>query len=135
MKRDHAAELAELERLFRGGRRRAALDAIYICICSRPQKPVPQWASQALAMGLHEIAMAKAGSWDDVFGKPHHGRKLSLIRKSRPLHWPVFARVEQLKRQKPKPRHIYSVVAGEFKIEVSSVKTYHRHVLKNWFGK
>lgn len=123
--RDHAAEMLKLERLFRGGKQRAALDAIYVCVCSVPQKPVPNWARQALARAMFDITMAKASSWDDVFGRPlRRGAKVVSIQKQRALQWKILARVEALRKQKPKPRNILQIVADEFKVSYGTCKRY-----------
>ena len=127
-RRNHAAEMAALERQFRSGKERAVLDALLVCACSCPSKPVPRWASRAFAKAIHDVAMAKAASWDDVFGAPHPGRKIPQLRKQRAIQWKVFERVSALRRRKPKPRDILQVVADEFKIGRHDAKRYFEHV-------
>lgn len=123
--RDHASEMAKLERLFRAGKERAALDAIYVCVCSRPQKPVPDWAQSALARAMYDITMVNVSSWDDVFGRPlRRGAKVVSIQKQRALQWRLLARVEELRRRKPKPRNILQIVADEFKVSYATAKRY-----------
>jgi hypothetical protein len=133
--RDHAAEMAYLERQFKGGRKRAVLDVLLICVCSVPQKPVPVWANRALAKAIHDVAMAKAASWDQVFGKPHPRRKIPQLRKQRAIQWKVFERVMELRRKKPKPRDIFQIVADEFKIGRDAAKRHFEHVQSKWFSK
>ena len=68
--RDHAAEMAELHRRHKANDRRAVLDALFVCLCSEPPKPVPDWARRAFRDAYGKVFGALAGSWDDVFGKP-----------------------------------------------------------------
>jgi hypothetical protein len=70
MKRDHAAEMVALEKEFHSGRKRAVLDALVVCVCAIPAKPVPRWAAQALAKAVYDVTSAHVASWDDVFGNP-----------------------------------------------------------------
>src|SRR5262245_5843482 len=95
-KRDHAAEMAELEKQFKAGRKRAVLDAILVSIYAIPEKPVPLWAKRAFAMALYDVAKAKAASWDDVFGPAFKkGTHVSEIQKQRAIREKVYARVMQ----------------------------------------
>ena len=112
--RDHDAEMAAFKLLFDGGKKHAFLHVLDVCLSSRPQKPVPQWAVEALANAVYDIATAKASSWDDVFGKPHKKRKMVQLRKERDgLGYRVAKRVIELRREKPKPRNIFKIVADE----------------------
>lgn len=56
MKRDHDDKIAELKQKFDAGNKRAWLDAIYVCICSHPEKSVPVWAKAALEQALGNVA-------------------------------------------------------------------------------
>lgn len=132
MRRNHAAEMAALEQEFRRGRKRALIDAIYVCLCAHPEKPVPTWAKRELLNALRDIAMAKATSWDDVFGAPHHGRKIKRERKRREIQEPLRKRVLALRRRRPKPRAIFSIVAGEFKISQRAAKRWFERAQSNW---
>jgi hypothetical protein len=123
-RRDHTAEMAALERRFKTGDKLALVDALFVCICSHPRKEVPQWAERALARARHDVFMARAISWDDVFGKPHAKRKIPQLRQERALRWKVFCRVMQLRHQKPKPKNIFQEVAVEMKLERPTVKRY-----------
>jgi hypothetical protein len=114
----HDARMADFERQFIKGTKRAVLHAIDECISSRPQKPVPDWASREFGKALYDIAMANEKSLDDVFGRPHKGRKISQVRKQRALRYKVTKRVLELRRQRPRPKpcDIFQVVADENKI-------------------
>ena len=126
--------MAALERQFRSGKKRAVLDAVFVCVCAYPQKPLPTWANRAFAKAIFDVTMAKAASWDDVFGVPHPRRKILQIQKQRAIQWNVFKRVEMLRAKKPKPARIYQIVADEFKIGPATAKRYFEHVRK-WFSK
>jgi hypothetical protein len=62
--------MIECERRYVSGEKRALIDAIYMCVCSRPQLPVPTWARIAFAEAMFKIVHARVGSWDHVFGDP-----------------------------------------------------------------
>ena len=124
MKRDHDAEMAAFERQYKAGDKRVILHALAQCICSFPSKPVPPWARHVLAAAMYEITMAKVKSWDQVFDKPHKGRKIDQLRQQRQLRSLVTKRVLDLRRQKPKPKDINQTVADEFGIGVPTVKRY-----------
>jgi hypothetical protein len=82
MKRDHAAEMVALEKQFHSGRKRAVLDALLVCVCAIPAKPVPRWVAQAFAKAVYEVTSAHVASWDDVFGEPlPKGRHLKARRR------------------------------------------------------
>lgn len=130
MARDHAAEMAAMHRQFKSGKKRKVLDALYLCVCSLPEKPVPDWAKLEFSKAMHDVAMAKAVSWDDVFGEPHRSRKIQQIRKQRALEWKVFDRVRELRSQRPKPKKINDTVAEEFKIDPRQVKRWFEDVQK-----
>jgi hypothetical protein len=62
---------------------RAVLDALDHCFSCRPIKPVPKWAQKAFCEAYAKVFNAKAGSWDDVFGKPKGHMKSRRRRKER----------------------------------------------------
>lgn len=132
--RDHDAEMAAFKVQFDGGKKAAFLYALDVCLSARPQKPVPEWAVTALAKALYVIAMAKAASWDDVLGKPHEYGKLAQLQKECRLRYKVAKRVLELRRQKPKPRDIFQIVAKENTISRGVCKRYFDHEMK-WFSK
>jgi hypothetical protein len=68
--------------------------------------------------------MAEAASWDDVLGKPHKKRKLEQLQKECRLRYQVAKRVIELRRQKPKPRDIFQIVADENGISRAVCKRY-----------
>jgi hypothetical protein len=126
-RRNHAAEMVDLGRQFRSGKKHAVLYALLVCACSYPQqKPVPRWAQRAFGKAMHDVFMVRATSWDDVFGKPHSKRKIAQIRQKRALQWKIVCRVIELRRQKPKPKpaDIFRKVADEERIGRPTVKRY-----------
>jgi hypothetical protein len=72
---------------------------------------------------MYAVTMAKAASWDDVFGKPHKGprkgRQVEALRRERALSYWVAKRVLELRRQRPKPKNIFQKVADESKPKIS----------------
>ena len=135
MSRDHAADMADLKRQLDGGKKRAFLDAIYVCVCSHPEKPVPKWAKDALSQALYDVMMVKATSWDDVFGKPHPRRKIANLRKQRAKQWELFQFVQALRRQRPKPEDPLQMAADKFKVGRATAKRWSEHVQATWFSK
>jgi hypothetical protein len=126
----HAARMAEFKSLFDAGDKRALPHALCECVCSYPQKPVPEWVRQEFAKAMYAITMARAASWDDVFGKPHSawtdvsgkthkGHQVEALRQERALSYWVVKRVHELRRQKPKPKEIFQKVANEAKPRIS----------------
>lgn len=124
IRRDHDARMAALKLQFDRGQKSACLYALDMCLSSRPQKPVHEWAVLGLAKALYDIAMVKAVSWDDVFGKPHKKRKKAQLQKERALSYKVAKRVLELRQRRPKPANIRGKVAGEFKISRAACKRY-----------
>jgi hypothetical protein len=95
--RDHAADMAVLERRHRAGDRRAAIDAIYISQCSEPAKPTPDWARWAFHRAYGRVFGALAESWDEEFGKPLKPReRLAAKRKRKEMETVVWKRVRTL---------------------------------------
>lgn len=128
--RDHDIEMAALKLQFDDGQKAAPLCALDVCLSSRPQKPVPQWAIEALGKALYDVTMAKAASWDDVFGKPHKKRKRAQLQTEYRLRSHVAKRVMELRRQKPKPKDIFQKVADHFKIGRPTCKRYFEREMK-----
>ena len=61
-------------------------------------------------------------SWDEVFGEPHPGRKLPLLRKWKQKRWAVYFKIDALRAQKPKPKDIFALVAEEFETTPGTAK-------------
>ena len=133
-RRNHAAEMVDLGRQFRSGKKHAVLYALLVCACSHPQKPAPRCTQRAFGKAMHDVFMMRATSWDDVFGKPHPKRKIAQSRQKRARQWKIVRRVLELRLRKPKPKDIFQKVADEEQIGRSTVKRYFDSEAK-WFRK
>jgi len=119
----------DCEKRFLAGERIALMEAIYWCIEPRPLDdalPIPDWAAAAFKEAVWPVMSTYTiDSWDSVFGRPHPSRKLDQLRKRQLLEFEIFARVWRLRRQRPKPKDIFQIVADEFGIS--------RPLCKKWF--
>ena len=113
---DHKADMQELERRHMAGDKRAVLDAIFVCICSWPQKPIPDWTRLAFHDAYGKVFGAQVGSWDDVFGKPKG--HLARRRRRMQLRYPVWRRARDLLHIKAHKRDdaLWTVLRREFGI-------------------
>lgn len=102
--------------------------------CLKRSQPVPEWAATALLAAIGQVQNYEATSWDEVFGVPHPGRKVDQLRIERRLRWEVLHRVTKYRRQKPKPKDIFRVVAEELNISPATCKRYFDN-LHRWFRK
>ncbi len=126
-------QLTEYKHEFDKGDRSAILDAIWACaICDCP---MPEWLAHAFEKCYGSVIFKfEYGSWDDVFGKPNKGRKLTALRRNRKLQFPVVLRVRELRAQKPKPKNIYAHVGREFGISAAEVKKLYSQWRSFYFG-
>jgi hypothetical protein len=100
----------------------ALMKALRCCLANR--LAVPSWAVAAFCNGVRSVERLDAGSWDDVFGKPHKGRKLGRLRAKRDLQLEVFRRVQQMRKERPKPINIFQRVADKLNISRATCKRY-----------
>ena len=121
--RDHDADMAELQRRHQAdGDRRAVLDALFVCLCSVPAKPVPDWARWGIPQRVWASFGATAASWDDVFGKPE-GR-LPQRRKRMEIRTSVWKRCRDLRVGGAAiDAELFARVAKEFRIGERQAKT------------
>jgi len=116
-------ERKDAEANFRAGDMTALLISIYWS--ARLGKPIELWAAvefcKAFEKVMHHFG---ASSWDDVFGKPLPGAKLSALQKERQLRRPVYYDVRRLRAQKPKPKNIFRTVAAKYEISERTAKRY-----------
>jgi hypothetical protein len=110
------------ESSFNAGDQQSLMLAIRKCLAAR--ETPPDWAADALCEAIRRVERFEAVSWDEVLGKPHKGRKIDCIRSELAVRWTVFARVHQLRKQRPKPRDIFSIVANELNISRATCKRY-----------
>lgn len=78
-----AIERIESERArYEAGDSVALLGAIRECACH--EMPLPDWAARAFIRGYDQVLNCRAGSWDEVFGRPYpKGTHLAALRKRR----------------------------------------------------
>lgn len=86
--------LAELKQRHDNDDQRAVLDALDHCFSCRPIKEVPEWVREAFCKAYADIFNARAGSWDDVFGKPKGHLKQRRRRKE--LEYSVWRWIRNL---------------------------------------
>jgi hypothetical protein len=72
---DRESEL--LRENYESGDKSALLKTIYAAFVLR--EPVPEWAARAFVDACDFVRMGGARSWDEVFGDPHLGRKISSV--------------------------------------------------------
>jgi hypothetical protein len=122
--REPVTGLAELERRHKAGDRRAVLDALFVCLCAHPPKPVPDWARRAYRKAYGRGFGALAGSWDDVFGpllKPRE--RLAAKRRRKLLETPVWRRIRQRHANgEPVDDRLFAEVGNEFGIGARQCK-------------
>lgn len=87
-------DLEELRQRFVDGDQSALLKAMYRSLMVR-KTFVPQWLSDAFVKAYEDVCSAKAGSWDDVFGRPHpKGTHLEQLRDRWSKALPIWQAVE-----------------------------------------
>jgi hypothetical protein len=104
------------------GDKSAALVALAHCF--KHDLPIPEWVKDAVSDSVRRFRKFDFESWDEVFGKPHRGRKVSHLRRERALKWEVFGRVQAKRRERPKPPDIFQIVADELKISRATCRRY-----------
>ena len=107
---------------FNAGDQASLMRAIRQCLAAR--EIPPNWAADALCEAIRRVERFEVASWDEVFGKPHKGRKVSNIRKERALRWEVLKRVHELRRLRPKLPDIFGMVAKDLNISRATCKRY-----------
>ena len=123
-RRDAEVLLAVCEGRFVKGDQAALLDAVNWCAVHGV--PLLCWAATAFEAAYRSVKYdLQHYSWDDVFGRPHAGRKLSALQKHNKLCWIVYQRVQMLRARKPKPPEIFQKVAADFDISVATCKRYY----------
>src|SRR5262245_13744191 len=100
-------------RKFEEGDKTAIMQALKRCF--KEGWEVPAWTAAAFKEAVTRVERYE-GTWNDVFGDPHHGRKLTHLRREQKLRWEVFNGVVKLRRQKPKPKDIFLTVGKDLGI-------------------
>lgn len=91
--------------------------------CFKEGWTVPSWVRAAIVDAVKRVERYE-GTWNDVFGDPHHGRKVTHLRREQKLRWEVFNGVMKLRRQKPKPKDIFLTVGNDLGIGERTCKRY-----------
>lgn len=84
--------------------------------------PVPEWVAQLLISAIHRVECFEVTSWDDVFGKPHKGRKIKSLRAAQEREWLLYGMVLHLRESKPKPKNIFFEVGQKMGLTEDTVK-------------
>lgn len=93
-------ELDELEQRHLKGNRMALMRAINLC--ARHELVMPQWVATAYMKACQDVCHYRAGSWDQVFGKPHRsGLHLDNARQQVHLRWKVLASAKNITKAEP----------------------------------
>lgn len=90
-----AFSLHEVEQRINAGDDGAVLDGIAICAMNKT--PLPYWLADAFLGRRARVADYEAGSWDDVFGRPHKaGTHLEKAQKKKSSDFIAFFRVREI---------------------------------------
>lgn len=90
-----------------------------ISICARNELPIPAWAATAYLKAYREVLNCRAGSWDEVLGKPHARKHIKGLRQRRELRPKIWLRVRQIRDTEPSQaidRSMFERVAEELGI-------------------
>jgi hypothetical protein len=116
---EDAKYLKELERVYfetRNGK--TILEAVFIC--SLNDFELPEWLQKAFRIAYRKVAHFKAGSWDEVFGRPYSkGTHLSTKRENREKSYAVYRRISEIIRTEPEipvDKNFFERVGKEFGI-------------------
>ena len=94
------------------------LYAIFICLYN--DFIVPEWCREAYVGAYWKIRSFKAGSWDDVFGRPHpKGTHLGAKRELHEKRYRVYWRIREILESEPCTPidgHLFERVGREFGI-------------------
>jgi hypothetical protein len=95
---DHLAGLAAA---FENGEKAALLEMMFHCATSN--QPLPEWARNAFMQGYCVVREGYAPSWDDLFGKPHPGKKHLRTIQLDGQKWSVHSRVLDIRERENAP--------------------------------
>ena len=95
---------------------------LIIVSLGRPIKKVPKWVREALCKGYAEIFNARAGSWDDVFGRPKG--HLKQRRRRQGLQFPIWKRIRYLRATgKGLDDNMFAAIGEEFGVGARQAKS------------
>lgn len=76
------------------------LEALYVCFLR--DMPLPEWVQKAYLSAYRKVRQYGAGSWDEVFGRPHpKGTHLSAKRERWEKQEQVYFRVKEILKNEP----------------------------------
>ena len=76
---DHQTALLELERRFKAGDKNALADALLLVVFNRLEPPF--WVRVSFLNAHARVARGIVKSWDNVLGKRHAGKHITLVRR------------------------------------------------------
>ena len=117
---DYELMLEVYEGAFEAGDKEALMLAVRQCLGAG--RLPPAWATRALCEAIRQVQRYEAAGWDEVFGKPHHRRKITALRRESDMRWKIFQRVHQFRRHRPKPPDIFGQVAREMNSSPATCK-------------
>jgi hypothetical protein len=94
-----------------------------IALCLDAGEPLPEWVLEGLGEAIEHVKTFEVKSWDEVFGKPHHGRKVSHLRREAELKSLVLDRFRKLKEERAKGDKL-AILAQEFNISYSLARSW-----------
>jgi hypothetical protein len=80
-----------------------------------------RWVLDGLSEAIDRVKEFEVSSWDEIFGKPHWGRKISHLRAEHERRDLVVNRFRELKRQRVKGNKL-TILAKEFNISEGLAK-------------
>lgn len=111
-----AQELRQWHKQFQAGNKAAVLEALHLCTLN--DLPIPRWCAMGYLAAYREVRFYRAGSWDDVFGRPHKkGTHLGAKRQHREKSLRVYNRIREILRTEPSTPvdgHLFERVGKEF---------------------
>lgn len=122
-----AQELKELHDIYKAGNDGAIIEALFVC--SLNSLPIPRWCEMAYLKAYRKVRQFRAGSWDDVFGRPNkEGSHLAAKKDEREKGFKVYLRVREIKRKRNPPpidENFFAEIGKEFGISGSLANKYY----------
>jgi hypothetical protein len=134
VKKSHAEQLEALRQRYVDGEKLALARALFMCLGSKPQKAVPEWACTAFFLAYCGIWAAEISSWDEAFGRKFPKGRLKQERKKISLLYPVWNECQRLRRRgEPVDEHLFASAGKKFGIgAVLTRKLYYRMKKAGW---
>ena len=96
-----AQNLKALQKIYLESENPAVIpEALYFC--SLNDFSIPEWCAYAYLQAFRKVRHYKAGSWDEVFGRPHpKGTHLGSRRQRREKEFEAYNMISDIKRTEP----------------------------------